>query len=152
MAGEKLARAIKQCASQAIPKTSLTDLMFGTVTSIDPLKIMVENRFEVDSNFLLLSPFCIEKKVKINIPSHNHTASASEHIVAKHKHFLDESNSEETQENSEVTLNHSIKLVEAKPSTIEVVIWGGLQVGDKVSLLRVAEGQKYYVLDRGGSI
>ena len=65
---------------------------------------------------------------------------------------MDESNSEETQENSEVTLNHSIKLVEAKPSTIEVVIWGGLQVGDKVSLLRVAEGQKYYVLDRGGSI
>ena len=146
MAGEKLARAIKQCASQAIPKTSLTDLMFGTVTSIDPLKIMVENRFEVDSNFLLLSPFCI------NIPSHNHTASASEHIVPKHKHFLDESSSEETQENSEVTLNHSIKIVEANPSTIEVVIWGGLQVGDKVSLLRVAEGQKYYVLDRGGSI
>ena len=75
MAGEKLARAIKQCASQAIPKTSLTDLMFGTVTSTDPLKIMIENRFEVDSNFLLLSPFCMEKKIQIEIPEHSQLVS-----------------------------------------------------------------------------
>ena len=53
MAGEKLARAIKQCASQAIPKTSLTDLMFGTVTSIDPLKIKI-GRAHVSNFFLFL--------------------------------------------------------------------------------------------------
>lgn len=60
MAGEKLINIIKQAIKQAIPDTSLTDLVSGIVTSINPLKIKVQNKFEVDSTFLVLSPFCYD--------------------------------------------------------------------------------------------
>ncbi len=90
MAGEALVKMMKQAAKQAIPDSSLTDLVSGVVTSINPLKIKVENKFEIGSNFLVLSPFCIKSS-----------------------------------------------------------LWEGLQLGDQVNMLRVAKGQKYYVLDKG---
>lgn len=91
MAGESLVRMMKEAAKQAIPDTSLTDLVSGVVTSENPLKIKVENKFEIGYNFLILSPFCIQSSM-----------------------------------------------------------WEGLKEGDKVNMLRVAKGQKYYVLDKGG--
>ncbi|MDU2591718.1 DUF2577 domain-containing protein [Paraclostridium bifermentans] len=96
MAGEKLVRLIKQGARHAIPENTLTDLVPGEVTKEDPLTILVENRFQIDSDFLILSPFCREFKDK------NGT-----------------------------------------------IIFDKLKQGDKVLLLRVSNGQQFYVLDRG---
>ncbi|WP_164690257.1 DUF2577 domain-containing protein [Paraclostridium sordellii] len=96
MAGEKLVRLIKQGARHAIPENSLTDLVPGEVTKEDPLTILVENRFQIDSDFLILSPFCREFKDK------NGT-----------------------------------------------VLFDKLKQGDKVLLLRVSNGQQFYVIDRG---
>ncbi|MGG7176196.1 DUF2577 domain-containing protein [Clostridium paraputrificum] len=152
MAGEKLVGLIKQGAANAIPQTSLTDLMFGTVTSVEPLRILIENRFEVDSSFLLLSPFCYEKKIKIEIPTHEHSITVQDHIGLKHKHYVDETNTKETEENEDITLKHEASISSVAKKVIEVPIWDGLNVGDKVSLLRVSNGQKYYVMDKGGSL
>lgn len=96
MAGEKLVKLIKQGARHAIPQNTLTDLVPGEVTNENPLTILVENRFQIDSDFLILSPFCREFKDK------NGT-----------------------------------------------VIFDKLKQGDKVLLLRVSNGQQFYVLDRG---
>ncbi len=96
MAGEKLVRLIRQGARCAIPENTLTDLVPGEVTKEEPLTILVENRFQIDSDFLILSPFCREFKDK------NGT-----------------------------------------------VIFDKLKQGDKVLLLRVSNGQQFYVLDRG---
>ncbi|CEP39554.1 phage protein [[Clostridium] sordellii] len=96
MAGEKFVRLIKQGARHAIPENSLTDLVPGEVTKEDPLTILVENRFQIDSDFLILSPFCREFKDK------NGT-----------------------------------------------VLFDKLKQGDKVLLLRVSNGQQFYVIDRG---
>jgi hypothetical protein len=96
MAGEKLVKLIKQGARHAIPENTLTDLVPGEVTKEDPLTILVENRFQIDSDFLILSPFCREFKDK------NGT-----------------------------------------------IIFDKLKQGDKVLLLRVSNGQQFYVLDRG---
>ena len=52
MAGEKLAKLIKQQKPSA---GSLTDLMYGVVTSTSPLKIRVDSRFEVGAAHLVLS-------------------------------------------------------------------------------------------------
>lgn len=152
MAGEKLVNIIRKGASQAIPQTSLTDLMFGQVTSLNPLKILIENRFEVDSTFLLLSPFCYEKKISIQIPSHDHEVSIRDHRVLKHKHYVDDTKSKETLENEDITLKHEANISSYPSKIIEVTLWNGLNIGDKVSLLRVSNGQKYYVLDKGGAI
>ncbi|MEG0297629.1 MAG: DUF2577 family protein [Clostridium sp.] len=150
MAGEKLVKLIQQGARGAIPPTSLTDLTYGTVTDISPIKISIEDRFEVDSSCLLLSPFCYEKKLTVEVPAHTHTVTINDHNVSKHKHKLDDE-TKETQENDDVTLKHSSNISEGKKTNIQIVVWEGLKVGDKVSLLRVSEGQKFYVLDKGGS-
>ncbi|WP_338630567.1 DUF2577 domain-containing protein [Clostridium baratii] len=96
MAGEKLVKLMKQCTRQAIPQSVLTDLVAGEVVKENPLTILIENRFKVDEDFLILSPFCREFKDK------NGT-----------------------------------------------IIFDKLKQGDKVLLLRVSEGQQFYVLDRG---
>ena len=96
MAGEQLVRLIKQGARNAIPENTLTDLVPGEVVKENPLTILVENRFQVDEDFLILSPFCREFKDK------NGT-----------------------------------------------IIFDKLKEGDKVLLLRVSNGQQFYVLDRG---
>lgn len=87
MAGNKLIRTIQNMAKPPVGET--TDLLFGEVTSISPLKIRIDNRFEVDEQFLILSAL-----VK------------------------------------------------------ETVIWRGLIVGDKVRLLRLNNGQMYYIIER----
>lgn len=92
MAGNKLIQTIQSMAKPPIGET--TDLLFGEVTSVSPLKIRVDNRFEVDEQFLILSALVKE------------------------------------------TIIHSITL------------WRGLIVGDKVRLLRVANGQMFYIIER----
>lgn len=87
MAGTKLIQTIQSMAKPAAGET--TDLLFGEVTSVSPLKIQVDNRFEVDEQFLILSA-----------------------------------------------------LVKESP------LWRGLIVGDKVRLLRVSEGQMFYIIER----
>ncbi|CEO27177.1 DUF2577 domain-containing protein [Paraclostridium sordellii] len=96
MAGEKFVRLIKQGARHAIPENTLTDLVPGEVTNESPLTVLVENRFKIDQDFLVLSPFCRE--------------------------FKDKNGS---------------------------VLFENLKIGEKVLLLRVSNGQQFYVLDRG---
>lgn len=63
MAGEKLISIMKKASRQSIPENNLTDIVFGTISSINPLKIKVENKFEIDDNFLILSPFCYKNDI-----------------------------------------------------------------------------------------
>lgn len=67
MAGEKLVKVMRQVAGNANPSSSQTNVMFGTVTSINPLKINIENRYEVGTSLLVLSPFCFELKFQDSI-------------------------------------------------------------------------------------
>lgn len=91
MAGEKLLQVVRQ-AGKPDPG-ELTDLVYGEVTSVDPLKIKVDQRFEVEAEFLILSVLCTE-----------------------------------------------------------VSWWRGLLVGDIVRMLRVAGGQRFYVIEREGGL
>lgn len=95
MAGERLANAIKKAKGK---ESDYSDLVYGTVTSTSPLKIRVDNRFEITSQFIILS-----RMVK----------------------------------------NLTITIDEKKAT-----VFRDLQVGDGVRMLRVQNGQKYYVLER----
>lgn len=152
MAGEKLVELIRKSAKAAIPESSLSNILFGKVVSSSPLEILIENRFKVGSSFLTLSPFCFEKKINITISGHTHTVTAKNHTVPKHKHKIKEDAEEETKDNDSVDLSHNISLSSTDKQNIEVKIWSGLQVGDTVRLLRFANGQQFYILDKGDSI
>lgn len=71
MAGEKLARVIKDNR----PKDSeLSDLIYGLVTSINPLAIRIDNRYSVGRQHLILSQMVRNLTVTITIDGKQGTA------------------------------------------------------------------------------
>jgi hypothetical protein len=124
-----LIEIIKQAAIEAVTTSNPCAIMFGTVTSINPLKINVEQRLTLDASHLILTSLVRDIEVDMTL---NH--STEEHT---HKHTIpgDSSTSNETHK-------HDIK----GKKTIKVHL--GLKVGESVILLRVQGGQKYIVLDR----
>lgn len=89
-----MVKIMRQSANKENNKNDLTDIVRGTVTSENPLRIKVEDRFEIDKSFLILSNFCFRKEFN------------------------------------------------------GVVLWEGLKRGDKVVMLRVSNGQEFYVFGR----
>lgn len=108
MTGTKLIEIMRKAGKT--PDDERTALVFGVVTGVSPLKIKIDNRFEVDETFLLLSRSVKEYKVKEPSP---------------------------------------LKL--EKPDLIrDYILWRDLEKGDKVILLRLNNGQLFYVLERVG--
>ena len=57
----------------------------------------------------------------------------------------------ETIEDNELSAHkHSINSVNTSKELTEIILWRGLCVGDKVRLLRVNNGQMYYIIEREG--
>lgn len=97
MAGEKIIRIMQKAGKPN--KEDLTDMLGGTVTSISPLKIRIDEKAELDEDFFILGTMVREMKPTIQ-------------------------------------------------GIGEVVLWRGLEVGDRVRMLRVGEGQMFYVIER----
>lgn len=123
MSGERLLGIMRKTGAQSVPVENRTDILYGTVTSISPLKVIVDNRFEVNQKQLTLSPFCYDRIVTFNEDeAHTHT----------------------------VETYYGVKTSSEYPGKqISITIWQGLRVGDKVCLLRYRGGQMFYILDKG---
>lgn len=124
-------RLVKAMQRAAKPKENeIVDIVTGTVTSINPLKIKT-NKLELTESFLILGALCVETVIPAshihNIPQRT-TDSASVGDYGSHNHSLNSLNTEE-----------------GLPT---VKLWRGLQVGDDVYMIRYSAGQKYYVLQR----
>jgi hypothetical protein len=141
MAGNKLIQTIQSMAKPPIGET--TDLLFGEVTSVSPLKIRVDNRFEVDEQFLILS--ALVKDTVINIPA----IDASYRDDKQHSHVIPATVTLSIDSDDEsVGHNHKISSWNTQLSLPSIRLWRGLIVGDKVRLLRVNNGQMFYVIER----
>lgn len=138
MTGNKLLRTMRDIAK--LPVMELTDLLIGKVTSIEPLKIKFEGKFEIDEDFIILSPFV--KEFKITIP---------EVPEASHYHHTP---SAVTGSGGEDGHAHSVPIMQVSDaySLSEIKLWRGLKVDDIVRVLRVNQGQLFYVLDREGDL
>ena len=132
MAGNKLVQTIQNMSKP--PSGEITDLLFGVVTSISPLKIKVDNRFEVDEKFLILS--ALVKETTIKIPDRENEKHA--HVIPEHT----------TSAAGEGPHTHTIPQMNTYSALPDILLWRGLIVGDKVRLLRVNQGQLFYVLER----
>lgn len=95
-----------------------SDLVFGTVTSITPLEISVEQKMTLTRQQLFLSTLVSDFDVSMSVDHMTESAGGEE--------------------------SHSHRYVGTKSFRVKL----GLQVGDKVMMLRQAGGQKYLVLDR----
>lgn len=92
MAGEQIIKLVKNVVKESMK--DLPDLMYGEITALNPIKILVDNRFILDESFLVISQLCKPKEG----------------------------------------------------------LWRGLEVGDIVRILRVGNGQVFYVLEREGDL
>ena len=115
---------IKQTIDQYEAGKSRTDIVMGVVSSVDPLKIRVDARFEISGDFIRLSPFCRAYTTTIASHNHNYTDSSDAGVANK---------------------TTDTKLA-------EITLWGDLELGENVLMLRCLDGQLFYVLERGGLV
>lgn len=116
MPGEKLIELMQQTARNEYARSTPTDFVYGSVTSVSPLVIMVEGRFSVGEEKLVLS--ALVKPFVTTLLRHSHGSSCG---------------------GTDVQLD-------------PVMVWRGLEEGDRVRMLQCHSGQTYYVLDREGSL
>lgn len=139
--GHRLAQMMREAGKT--PQNEIVDIVIGEVTSVKPLKVKIENR-ELSQSFLIVGALCQETHIKTDaftIPNHTHsipsnttksaTVSGIESGNGSHSHTVPASTSGES-----------------KSIPTDVLLWRGLQKGDRVLMLKVGRGQKYYIMQR----
>ena len=120
-----LIEIIKRSALEAVESKKPTDLRYGTVISVSPLKVKVTNQFVLPDSMLI-------------VPE-----SLTDHDVEVSTTFTTKNKSGGIEEESFASHNHDVQLTKHT-----VTIHNALKVGDKVVLLRQAGGQQFLILDR----
>lgn len=117
-----------------------TDLVVGTVTKGKPLEITTDNQAApLRAAVLYLTAAVVEKKVTTFAHSHNTT----------HNHTVTDATIQPAgQCSTELTGITCYENGQALPNDGFITLNRGLEVGDKVLMLRVQHGQKYVVLSR----
>ena len=142
----------------------LSDLALGTVTGVEPLEITLrESMAPLPQEVLWRTAAVVEKKVPIleheHITAgfrHGHTVSGLSHSHAGTGAALD--GSYPTSQallpdayTSDKRLGHIVCYEDGKPLPVKdgyIILNRGLEVGDKVLLLRVMRGQQFIILSR----
>lgn len=112
---------VKKAAMDAVNAGNPAAVMFGEVSSADPLEVIVNQRFTLPADFLLVPERLIHYEIALH---HTHE-------------YIDDNGTSKI-----------LKTTEGALPVPPVIIRQGLEVGDKVLLLRVQGGQQYVVFDR----
>lgn len=141
--GTRLIKTIQTITSR---KATNGDFVMGTVIKLSPLTIQV-GTMSLTENFLMLSPFCVETKINLN-HSHEMSGSTKSTSLGSHMHSVTISSTNyATSETDLGSHSHEVEIQSANGLGV-ITLWRGLKVGDNVLMLRGANGQKYYVLQR----
>lgn len=115
--GSRLVKAMRNAGKT--PQNEVADMIEGTVTSVSPLKVKVENR-ELTEAFLIQGALVVETHIYTkNIIKHNHLHPTPH--GASGQPYSDD---------------------------FDIMLWRGLKVGDVVWMLKLGRGQKYLILQR----
>ena len=119
-----IVKILKKLCEETMNASSLMQVLYGEVTGVSPLKIMIEQRLELDEEFFILTRAVRDHEVEMTVDHITEEASggSGEAAYATHAH----------------------EYVGRK----KFMIHNGLIVGDKVKLLRVQGGQQYVVFDK----
>ncbi len=126
----ELIKTVKRAALDAVNASKPVETCFGKVTSVSPLKILVEQKIMLGEAQLVLCRNVTDYKIYItggNIQDFYYEGSppnvTAVPVSPSHVHAMDK---------------------------MQVTVHNGLVVGDEVILLRRQGGQKYIVVDRIG--
>lgn len=121
MSMDKFMGILKQAGVGAFEAGNPVNVLFGVVETVQPLSVRVDQRFILTSEFLVVPESLVHYEIDLN---HSH----------KYEDF----------DNDVPTTRTTDPALPVEPT----VIRRGLEVGDKLLLLRMQGGQKYVILDR----
>lgn len=128
-----LVQTIKMIAQEAAEDSKPTGIIYATVITVSPLRIQVDAKLTLEENNLVLTNNVKDHYVDITV---NHLTVADNHLNTTHSHPDAGSASFDS------THDHAYR------GRKKIMLHYGLQVGEKVILIREQGGQKYIVLDR----
>ena len=160
-----LVELIQQIAQNSSDASAPANVLFGTVTSTSPLTVLVEQKLELTSEFLVLTKNVVDYTVDVTLNSwntdsvsldadHSHSASTSSSLSVSSELSPNEDGDEITntisgsvdvtieQTNIDLSHKHSIS------GTKSITVHNALVTGDKVTLIQQSGGQKFVVLDK----
>lgn len=161
---------LHQMMQDTIKGSTPTDMTMGTVTSVKPLEVKIREEMGVIPQISLrLTAAVIEKKIPVL--EHFHTTEGFSHAHAlpelSHTHSSEEGETGPALEGSYETedglqqdafdsdrrllKNEIICYEDGKPLPVKdgyIILNRGLEVGDKVLLLRVMGGEQFIILSR----
>lgn len=162
--GSSLGEIIKKMAVGANDANAPTSVLFGTVTSVNPLEITVEQKLKLTKEFLVLTKNVKDYTVDVSLDwetenktlnaNHNHTLSGNLSItstaqvnpnpdnIAVSINNKVTNNLNVEQKNINLLHNHSIS------GTKKMTIHNGLKLNDNVILLQQQGGNNFVVLDK----
>ncbi len=121
MSVQKLVESLAGAAQAATERNMPMCYMFGVVMGLEPLQIQLDNQRYIEGDNIVVMRHLRAQEEYVD---HHHTIKPVDTTIAdKHKH-------------------------KTEPHVTHLAIWHGLEVGDKVVLLRNAGGQEYLILGR----
>lgn len=159
-----LGEVIKRMAVGANDANAPTSVLFGVVTSVDPLEITVEQKLKLTKEFLVLTKNVMDYTVKVTMDwstedkklkaDHNHTVDVNSNISVSSDISPNDDNQKITnnvtgevsvvvqKEAIDLTHNHNIN------GTKSITIHNALKSGEKVILIQQQGGNSFVVLDK----
>lgn len=116
---------MKRAAIDANEASQPTDLRFGTVISVSPMKVQVTNQMVIPESLLIVPSQLTDYTVEVTVNWQTENTGKSGNT-------------------DEAFSSHSHGITGKKTLTIH----NALKVGDKVVLIRKQGGQAFYILDK----
>ena len=126
--------AIKKIVSNMLENSKLSKLEFGTVESVSPLKIRIDQKKVINENQLMLSHLVRDYYVDVTV----------QHSTDSIYGAWDTTHSHPGAGNNVIPIDHEHEYKGRK----KIMMHYSLQKGEKVVLIRQTGGQLYYILDR----
>lgn len=124
MLNESPANLIRAMVAQTTAAGKPSDLVFGVVTSGDPLEIKIDDKRTLDADFIMLSDMVRDYEVDISVSHMTETKGGGSGDAAYESH------------------SHAYR------GRKKITVHNKLKNGEKVIMLRQAGGQLFYVLCR----
>lgn len=159
-----LGEVIKKMAVGANDANAPTSVLFGTVTSVEPLEITVEQKLKLTEEFLVLTKNVKDYTVNVTMDwnteitslnaNHSHSTEVNSNISVSSDISPNDNNQKITnnvtgevsvsveQKNINLTHKHSIK------GTKSIMVHNALKINDTVILIQQQGGINFVVLDK----
>lgn len=146
-ASPSLNESIKLIVGNYLNSIRPTDLFFGTVTSVVPLQISINEKHVLPESFLILSNMVKDHYVDMTV---SFQTEEDAFLKPDHTHTFNDylTDPQKTSPNTTMTTDFDTTHKHEIKHKIKVLKHYGLKNGEKVILLRMQGGQKYLVLDR----